>query len=313
MTSLRHNRTPAAGSGQPSRRLPRRRPRLHPRRRLAAYDADRGGPPGRGLPDDHLPQLGRHAAAARGPDDPRVGRGGRRRGARRGGPGPRPSTRLVGDIVGTVRRAAPTTSCSSGSSSSTPSWCSPTCSPGAVARQDAILEVVDAAIREAQATGEIRAGQPGGDGARAGARRPRLRPLGAHHGRRRGAAEDDLDAELDRPAHPDAGPVSTRAGDQPDHPWPRRRTRPRSTWSSSGSASPAPAWRWTRSTRGLTRPRGRRPRPGLRHLALVLEAGARRPALPRQGPGRGRPRERGRARHPDGGHRAAPDPRDADA
>ena len=59
--------------------------------------------------------------------------------------------------------------------------------------------------------------------------------------------------------------------------------------------------------------RGRRARPGLRHLALVLQAGARRAALPRLRPGRRGPRERRRARHPHGGHRPAPHPRDADA
>ena len=44
----------------------------------------------------------------------------------------------------------------------------------------------------------------------------------------------------------------------------------------------------------------RRPRPRLRHLAVELQAGARRAALPRQRAGRRRPRERRRARHPDG-------------
>ena len=59
MTSLRHNH--AGPAREPARRLPRRRPRLHPRRRLAAYDAHRGGPPGRRLPDDDLPRLAGHA------------------------------------------------------------------------------------------------------------------------------------------------------------------------------------------------------------------------------------------------------------
>ena len=57
----------------------------------------------------------------------------------------------------------------------------------------------------------------------------------------------------------------------------------------------------------------RRPRPRLRYVAVVEQARPRRPALPRQRPGRRRPRERGRARHPDGGHRPPPDPRAADA
>ena len=97
-----------------------------------------------------------------------------------------------------------------------------------------------------------------------------------------------------------------------------RRARPRrptaaSTSSSSASASPAPA---SPSTP---------PPAACRVLAVdahdlafgtsrwCSQARARRAALPRQRPGRRRPRERRRARHPDGGHRPAPDPRAADA
>ena len=73
MSSHRHNPRDRA---EPSGRLPGRRSGVHPRRRLAADDADRGGPPGRGLADDDLPHLVGHAGAARRPDDPRVGRAG---------------------------------------------------------------------------------------------------------------------------------------------------------------------------------------------------------------------------------------------
>ena len=63
------------------------------------------------------------------------------------------------------------------------------------------------------------------------------------------------------------------------------------------------------ATRGLRGARRRRPRPRLRHLAVVVQAGARRAALPRAREGRRGPRERGRARAPDDDDRAAPDPR----
>src|ERR671912_2054774 len=67
---------PSAGGAQPAGHLPGCRPRLHPRRRLAAYDPDRGGPPGGGLADDDLSRLVGHAGTARRPDDPRVERPG---------------------------------------------------------------------------------------------------------------------------------------------------------------------------------------------------------------------------------------------
>ncbi len=63
---------------------------------------------------------------------------------------------------------------------------------------------------------------------------------------------------------------------------------------------------------GPRRRRRRCLRRRLGHLAMQLQAGARRPALPGQGPGRDRPRERRRARHPDGVDRAAPGARTAD-
>ena len=121
---------------------------------------------------------------------------------------------------------------------------------------------------------------------------------------RRGAALGLLDRGLAAMTAPvNADPRAGLAG-APDR---------RSTWWSSGSASPAPAWRST-------------PPPAACRVLAVdahdlafgtsrwsLQARARRPALPRQGPGRRRPRERRRARHPDGGHRPAPHPAAADA
>ena len=71
-----------------------------------------------------------------------------------------------------------------------------------------------------------------------------------------------------------------------------------------------------RPRRGQPRPvgaGGRRPRPGLRYVALVLQARARRAPLPRRRPGGRGPRERGRARHPHGGHRPTPHPCDGNA
>ena len=109
--------------------------------------------------------------------------------------------------------------------------------------------------------------------------------------------------------------------------WPRDRTTARIRRPAPRRTSPAARRRPRRRRPRRHRRRGRarrrhprpvgarrrRPRPRVRHLALVVQAGARRAALPRHGPGRRRPRERRRARHPDGGHRPAPHPRDADA
>ena len=165
-------------------RLPRRRPRLHPRRRLAADDADRGRAPGRGLPDDDLPRLARHAAAARRPDDPRVGR-------RRGGrawptedPDATAVDRLVGDIVGTVR-ALRDNELFLRIVELDPELLLPYLLSRRGRSQDAIL----AMIAEADPGGPGRRRgprrRPGRDRAGPAARRPRLRALGAHHGRRR--------------------------------------------------------------------------------------------------------------------------------
>ena len=185
MTSLRHN--DAVDAEQRRRRLPRRRPRLHPRRRLAAYDADRGRPPRRGLPDDDLPRLARHAAAARRPDDPRVGR--RRRRAARGRRRAATAERLVGRrSPATVARAARQRAVRAGSSSVDPELLLPYLldrrgrTPGRAAR---------AARRRAS-----RAGQRRRRGPRRATRRRSPAPLllaahgfvavGPHDGRRRG-------------------------------------------------------------------------------------------------------------------------------
>ena len=138
----------------------------------------------------------------------------------------------------------------------------------------------------------------GRDVAGAAARGPRLRAVCAHHGRRRGLRGR-----------------------------PRRRARARRTPGgrsddrAAGSAPASPSCpadvdvlviglgvtgagvALDAVARGPDRARRRRPRPGFRYVALVLQARARRAALPRQRPGRRRPRECRRARHPDGGHR----------
>ena len=96
-----------------------------------------------------------------------------------------------------------------------------------------------------------------------------------------------------------------------DHPRPGRRPDRGRPGRHRAGRSPAPGVALDAVDARARGARRRRPRPRLRHLPLVLQAGPRRPALPRQGPGRRRPRERRRARHPDGGHRAPPRPRAA--
>ena len=113
-------RVRAPAGAEPRRRLPGRRPRLHPRRGLAPYDADRGRPPRGRLPDDDLPHLAGHADPARRPDDPRVGRRGHRAG--RGPAGDRPARSTGWSAASSARSGrCARTSCSCGSSSSTPS------------------------------------------------------------------------------------------------------------------------------------------------------------------------------------------------
>ena len=304
MTSLRHN-----DADPPRRALPRRRPRLHPRRRLAAYDAHRGRPPGRRLPDDDLPHLAGHADAARRPDDPRVGRGRARAVARADATATSAdrADRIVGEVVGTTRALRdnelfvriveldpelllPYLLSRRGRS--------PGGHPRAHRRRGS---------REGQPDGSVRAGNPV-----AIARALLLAAHGfvlsrAHDGRRRG-----------RRGRPRRASSSTSSGacrraDDPHPRRPGRRTRPRSTCSSSGSASPAPASPSTPSPAGLSVLAVDAHDLAFGTSRWSSQAGPRRPALPRQRPGRRGPRERGRARHPDGGHRPPPDPRAADA
>ena len=137
---------------------------------------------------------------------------------------------------------------------------------------------------------------------------PTASPLGPHDDRRPPSTEADLDAELAdlsevpraMTAHRRTTRIRTGLRRRP-----RRARRPLVIGLGVTGAGVALDAASPRPRRG----RRRRPRPRLRHLALGVQAGARRPALPRQGPGRRRPRERGRARHPDGAHRPAPDPR----
>src|SRR6478735_7831819 len=98
-------------------------------------------------------------------------------------------------------------------------------------------------------------------------------------------------------------PWSPDATGPPHHPRPRRRPR------RGGRRGGRPRHHRRRCRPRCRHPRpdgarGRRARPGVRHVALVVQARARRPALPRAGTARHRPRERRRARHPHGGHSA---------
>ena len=105
---------------------------------------------------------------------------------------------------------------------------------------------------------------------------------------------------------PECGPPDPRAG-LAGHP------PARSTSSSSASASPAPASPSTRSPAACRCWRSTPHDLAFGTSRWSLQARPRRAALPRLRPGRRRPRERRRARHPDGGHRPAPHPRAADA
>ena len=97
MTSIRHN----PEESTPPRTTPTSTPRAgrDPRRRLEPYDAHRHRPPGRGEPDDALPPVARHPDPARRPDDPRVGAGRR---AVAAGHGRRPP-----HATGSPRRSSP--------------------------------------------------------------------------------------------------------------------------------------------------------------------------------------------------------------
>ena len=172
--------------------------------------------------------------------------------------------------------------------------------------QDVILELTVAALREAQAAGEVRSGNPGLM-ARAMLLAAHGFVLSAHTMVDDEVSLDDLDSELRRaltrgscrearpePSHshharPDRRPDRRR----------RRRHRPRHH-RGRGRARRGHAWALG-ARRRCTRPR-------LRYVAVVLEAGPRRAALPGQVPVRRRPRERRRARHPDGAHRARTSP-----
>ncbi|MCR6032716.1 FAD-dependent oxidoreductase [Nocardioides sp. zg-579] len=171
------------GAGEPPRRVSRRRPRLHPRPRLAAYDAHRGRAPRRGLPDDDLPHLVGHAAAARGPDDPRVDRGrpghrGRGRPLPPAGRAPRRQARA--DRAGPAgqravradRRARPRAGPALPLRPPRPL-------PGADPRPGRAGAAHRAGLRRRPRGGPCR------DGPRAGPLRPRLRALRAHDDRRR--------------------------------------------------------------------------------------------------------------------------------
>ncbi len=282
--TVTHDVTSSQRSRQarPPRRLSRRRPGLHPRRRLAAYDAHRGRPSSRRIPDDDLPHLGRHAAAARRPDDPRVGRRRRREPRCRGPRAAARLDRLVGDIVGTVQRLREN-ELFVRIVELDPELLLPYLLSRRGRSQDAILAMTARSITEGQAAGTMRAGNPV-----AMARGLLLAAHGhvlsaAHDGRRRGNRR-----RARRRAHPPA--------DQEPRPVTATRITPGLSLRSDRGRRRRDRARHhrhrRRPRRGHPRPLGagrRRPRPRLRHLALVLQAGPRRPALPRSAASSGSP------------------------
>ena len=150
------------GARSAERRLPRRRPRGDPRRRLEPYDADRHRPSRRGEPDDALPPLARHADAAGRPDDPRVGRAvgdDRLTGVGRTGADDASSRISRRRRRDRPRRCAPTRCCA-GSSTSTPSCCCPTCSTVADAARTMSPTRSPPLIGEGQRDGSVRARRP---------------------------------------------------------------------------------------------------------------------------------------------------------
>ena len=171
--------------------------------------------------------------------------------------------------------------------------------------QEAIAEHTAGRLREGQPDGSVRNGRPGRDRPGPAPRRPRVRPERPHDGRRRGRRGRPRPRA--RAPRPERGRAMTRIRAGPGRRTHRGRRARRRARHHRRRLCPR---------RRLARPVGagrRRPRPGLRYVALVEQAGPRRPALPRQRPARRGPRERRRARHPDGGHRPPPDPRAADA
>ena len=253
MTSIRHNPEPAT---LPGRRLPRRRPRGDPRRRLEPYDAHRHRPPGRGQPDDALPPLARHPDPARRPDDPRVGRRRRRP--------PAPATASDGDAARpdrTRRSSRPSQALRANALlrrivDVDPEVLLPYLLDRRGRSQEMVADALAALIAEGQQDGTIRRGDPVVLARCARAGRPRLHALRAHHVRRRRRRDADvahLDAELDaaRREVPRAMTEQQRSTSaSPTSP------SPPTSWSSA-SASPAPESRstppaagssWSRST-----------------------------------------------------------------
>ena len=147
-----------------SRRLPGCGPRLHPRRRVAAYDAHRGRATGGGLADDHLPDLVRHAAAARRPDDAGVDGPGRLGRHRRRRPDHDKGTvdRIVGSSMRTVR-ALRENELFVRIVELDPELLLPYLLSRRGRSQQAILDLLVGQLREGQATGEVRDGDPDGD------------------------------------------------------------------------------------------------------------------------------------------------------
>ena len=259
------------------------------------------------LADDDLPHLGRHADPARRPDDPRVGRRRRRS---------RSPTAAPPSSASATRSSAPSGSCAHNELFVRIVELDPELIlPYLFSRRGRSQELILALTAEAIAEGQQAAGdpprQPGRHRAGAAAGRPRVRAVGAHDGRR-GRLRAGARRRARHPDHPDAAAMTAMTPPAADHARPgrrphrgrRRRHRPR-----HHRRRRRPRRRHPRPVRAGRR----RPRPGLRHVALVVQARARRAALPRLRPGRRGPRERGRARHPDGGHRSAPHPRHADA
>ena len=248
----------------------------------------------------------RHADAARRPDDPRVGR----RRHRAGGPtdDDRPSS---ASSTGSSARSG---TCASNELfvrivELDPELILPYLFSRRGRSQELILALTADAIAEGQKAGEIRKGNPV-----AMARGLLLATHGFVLSVHTMVDDGDHRAGARRRArHPDReDPAAVNAAMNPHHP----RTRRRPDRGRRRRHRPRHHRRRRRPRRGHPRPVGarrRRPRPRLRYVAVVLQARARRAPLPRRRPGRRGPRERGRARHPDGGHRPAPHACDPDA
>ena len=229
-----------------------------------------------------------------------------------------PLDRIASGVTATVTALRGNALFAQDPATSTPSCCCPTCSTGAAARQDALLAVLVEAVAAGQRDGAVREGDPA-----LLARSVLLAPYGFALSVPTMADDDvtvaGLDEELRLLVERYLAPVSLSEESGRLDAVRRERELAEATDGREvdllvvglgvTGAGVAARRRLARAVGG----RGRRARPRVRHVAVELQAGARRAALPRHGPGRGGPRERRGARPADDPHRPAPDPGAADA